>query len=307
VKATLIRITLHSVHADDYPLFHNAMLSSLRASCLGDPRFTESGLSVAELDALLPHLVEFAEEARSKADLEKMLEARLGFSHKGVWWALRRFAPLWHAPNGGAWSFGPRPSYVAALAQASPSERPDPVRHVVWRYLEGFGPATVQDIAQFTLLRRPVIRDALRLLDGEVKRLEGPERSELFDLPGAALPDEDTPAPPRLMAMWDSVLLAYSDRSRVIPPQYRPLVIRRNGDVLPTLLVDGRVAGVWRSVEGHIEATAFHHLPDEAWAGLASEAESLRRFLAVRDPRVYSRYNHWWKTLPSGEVRVLTA
>jgi hypothetical protein len=63
------------------------------------------------------------------------------------------------------------------------------------------------------------------------------------------------------MAMWDSVLLAYADRSRVIPPGYRALVTRRNGDVLPTLLVDGQVAGVWRTAGDGIEATSFHSLP----------------------------------------------
>ncbi len=80
--------------------------------------------------------------------------------------------------------------------------------------------------------------------------------------------------------MWDSTLLAYQDRSRVIPPDYRRLVIRQNGDVLPTLLVDGYVAGVWRPVGGGIEATAFHPLPEEAWVGLASEAGALVAFLA---------------------------
>src|SRR5829696_7014594 len=120
-----------------------------------------------------------------------------------------------------------------------------------------------------------MVRDALHALTGELERLEGPDGVELFDAPGARLPDEDTPAPPRLMAMWDSVLLAYSDRSRVIRPDYRAIVTRINGDVLPTLLVDGYVVGVWRSVEGGIEATAFHHLPDEVWDGLAFEARAL--------------------------------
>ncbi|WP_216321890.1 DNA glycosylase AlkZ-like family protein [Deinococcus aestuarii] len=32
----------------------------------------------------------------------------------------------------------------------------------------------------------------------------------------------------------------------MIPPEYRRLVIQQNGDVLPTLLVDGYVVGVWR-------------------------------------------------------------
>jgi len=107
------------------------------------------------------------------------------------------------------------------------------------------------------------------------------------------------------MAMWDSILLAYSVRSRVIPPGYRKLVTRSNGDVLPTLLVHGYVASVWRPVEGGIEATAFHRLPDEAWEGLAAEARSLVVFLADREPEVYRRYDYRWSTLPSVEARLL--
>src|SRR3990172_260014 len=97
-------------------------------------------------------------------------------------------------------------------------------------------------------------REALQSLAGTVESLEGPDGAELFDVPGGLLPPEDSPAPPRLMAMWDSTLLAYADRSRIIPPDYRQLVTRNNGDVLPTLLVDGYVAGVWRPVKDGIEA-----------------------------------------------------
>ncbi|NUK46260.1 winged helix DNA-binding domain-containing protein, partial [Streptomyces lunaelactis] len=121
--------------------------------------------------------------------------------------------------------------------------------------------------------------------------------------PGPGVPK--TPAPPRLMAMWDSILLAYADRSRVIPPAYRPLVIRRNGDVLPTLLVDGHVAGVWRPADGGIEATAFHPLSSATWDGLAAEAQSLTALLSDREAAVYSRYHHWWAKLPEAEVRML--
>ncbi len=113
---------------------------------------------------------------------------------------------------------------------------------------------------------------ALKALGDKVAELEGPDGAALFDVPGGQLPAEDTPAPPRLLPMWDSVLLAYADRSRVIPPDYRRLFIHQNGDVLPTLLVDGYVAGVWRPAEGGIEATAFHKLSKEAWRGLATEA-----------------------------------
>jgi hypothetical protein len=76
------------------------------------------------------------------------------------------------------------------------------------RYLEGFGPASVQDLAQFSTIYRPPAREALAGLAEELVRLDGPDGEELFDVPGGELPPDDSPAPPRLMAMWDSTLLA---------------------------------------------------------------------------------------------------
>ena len=305
VKASLMRIALHAVHAGDYPAFHRAMLSSLRASRLHDRRFKETGLSIADADALVPHLVEFAARPRSNAEIEDLFAARLGERKPRAWWALRTFAPLHHAPTGGPWSFGPASSFVAAPTKPGPESPDEAVQWLVRRYLEAFGPASAQDFAQFTMLRRPVVLEALRALAGEVEEVQGPDGATLFDVRGAPRPAEDTVAPPRLLPMWDSILLAYSDRSRVIPPDYRRLVTRDNGDVLPTILVDGYVAGVWRPVEGGIEVTAFHRLSDEAWHGLDAEARALVAFLADREPIVYRRYAHWWSTLPSAEVRVL--
>lgn len=109
------------------------------------------------------------------------------------------------------------------------------------------------------------------------------------------------------MGMWDSILLAYADRSRFTPPEYRPLIMRPNGDVLPTVLVDGHVAGVWRAVGAGIEITAFRPLPGAAWDELAAEARALTSFLAGRDPAVYRRYAHWWADLPGAEIRVLAS
>jgi hypothetical protein len=105
--------------------------------------------------------------------------------------------------------------------------------------------------------------------------------------------------------MWEEVLLAHADRSRVIPEGVRKAVIRQNGDVLPTLLVDGFVAGVWRPAETGIEATAFRALDEDEWEALDGEARRLRAFLADRDPAVYRRYGHWWSKLPEGTIRVL--
>ena len=136
IKATLMRITLHAVTAADYPPFHRAMAESLRAARLSDRRYTQTGLSAADADALIPHLVEFTAERRTNAECEALLNARLGADQPRAWWALRTFAPVVHAVTGGPWSFGYRPSYLAApFPDHAPDGREACVQQLARRYL----------------------------------------------------------------------------------------------------------------------------------------------------------------------------
>lgn len=308
VKATSLRITLHAVHAADYPAFHQAMQPSLRASRLSGKRFVPSGLTAAQAEALIGDLLEFAELPRSNAEMEAWLAGRVSGEAKAAWWALRTFSPVRHAPGGGPWTFTPRPLYVAAGIAPSPG---DPalsdaaLRVLARRFLEGFGPASAADLARFALVQVTRARAAVAAIAGSLDVLEGPDGVTLYDVPGGPRPPGDTPAPARLMAMWDNVLLAHAARGRLIPEEYRTFLTRSNGDVLPALLVDGMVAGVWRTAPGGIEATAFRPLPRQAWDELAGEAAALLALLAERDPRPYRRFDRWWDALPAAEVRVL--
>jgi len=305
VKASLMRITLHAVAADEYPVFHEAMLGSLRAARLNDRRFAETGMTVAETDALVPEVVAFAASPRTKADIAGFLAERLGSPPpERLWWALRTYAPLVHAPGGAPWAFGQEARYLAAPADPDRMEPEAALRSLIRRYLEGFGPASVGDFAQFSMQKRSVTRRALEALRDDLVVFEGPDGEELYDIPGGVIPEEDVPAPPRLMAMWDSTLLAYADRSRLIPPDHRKVVIRQNGDVLPTVLVDGFVCGVWRPSEAGIAVRAFRQIPSAAWDGLEEEAGRLVALLDGRPP-TYGRYGHWWRRLPAGETRLL--
>ncbi|HUG32235.1 MAG TPA: winged helix DNA-binding domain-containing protein [Acidimicrobiia bacterium] len=304
VKATLMRITLHAVHVDDYPSFHQAMQGTLRAARFNDRRFLQTGLSPDDAHRLVPDLRKFASESRTKDEIEEKLRDHVD-DPSWVWWALRQVGSFWHAPSDEPWSFGRRPTYVAARTDGR-EDRNESVQRLIRRYLAGFGPASPQDFAQFALLRRADIRPALETM-ADLVELEGPGGKTLLDVADGEIPDETTPAPPRLMAMWDSTLLAHKDRSRIIPEDYRRLVIQRNGDVLPSVLVDGFVSGVWRPVDQGIEITAFHSLSDEVWDGLHLEAGELMSLLADREPRVYSRYSRWWVDLPAAEVRVIPA
>jgi hypothetical protein len=313
VRAQLMRVTMHAVHVQDHQVFREAMEPTLRASRLGDPRFRASGLTAEDADGLMSGLLDFADQPRTGPECEAWLAGRLGAPMPPLAWRmLRQYAPLWHAPTDGPWLFGSR-AYVAARPRpvlADPDVSGLALQTLVRRYLEGFGPASIADMAQFAMVQRARVKAAVQALGGSLQQWEGPGGTVLYDVPGAPLPAGDTPAPPRLMAMWDSTLMAYTDRSRVTPPGYRKLVRRMNGDVLPTLLVDGYVAGVWRAVQDGIEATAFHALDGFAWEGLAAEARALVPLLADREPGVYGRYHHWWAKLagaelPDAETRLL--
>jgi hypothetical protein len=283
------------------------MQPTLRGARLHDQRFRRSGFGPEDADALLRDVVEFTATPRTNAEAEAWLDDRVGQTPKpGLWWAFRQYGPIVHHPTGGPWSFGPRPTYVAAHEPRRSGDPLDATAYLARRYLEGFGPASVLDLARFSILSRPLLRSALESISSQLLRCEGPDGTELWDVAGSPLPPEDAPALPRLLPMWDSILLAYADRSRVVPPAYRRLVIQSNGDVLPALLVDGFVAGVWRPLEDGIEASAFHRLDDDAWAGVEVEARALNAFLSTRDRRIYTRYNRWFEALRPAEVRILS-
>ena len=92
------------------------------------------------------------------------------------------------------------------------------------------------------MMHVPEIDRALERLE-PLRRFRDEQGRELLDVPRAPLPDPDTPAPVRFLPKWDNVLLAWADRTRVLPERYRKAVIGMNGDVAQTFLVDGFVAG----------------------------------------------------------------
>ena len=84
----------------------------------------------------------------------------------------------------------------------------------------------------------------LAAMGGELVEFRAGRRA-VFDLPDAPRPDEDTPAPPRLLPEFDTLVLAYKDRTRLVADEHRKGLVTKNLRIPATFLVDGVVAGTW--------------------------------------------------------------
>ena len=301
VKGTLMRATLHLVSAADYRALWPAVVPMLENQRRQDrleppPRAT--------FDAIRRDLGRFAAEPRSLSELREHLGEVDGLPADEILWWLRRRHPLAHTPSAVPWSFGRRPLLADADAWLGPGEWLDPatsIEHVVRRYLGAFGPASVADVARWAGLAVRVIRPGVEAVDraGDLRRFRSERGRELIDLTAAPIPEDDTPAPPRLLPMWDSAVLAYDDRTRIVSDADRARIIAPNGDTLPIILVDGVVAGRWWAVHDggttRIELEPFRRLARADRSALEELGNRLARFVEPHEPNVYARYRRWRK------------
>jgi hypothetical protein len=170
-------------------------------------------------------------------------------------------------------------------AAESPNETESPrAAELVLRYLAAFGPATVADAQVWSGLTR--LREVTEQLD--LRTWRGPNGAELLDLPDLILPDEDVPAPPRVLPEYDNLLLSHADRSRVNPDNRQPPLWPGNGATRGTLLVDGAWAALWEIIKPAVlTVSAFRPLTAAGKSAIDEEGARLLEFTSPgADPAV---------------------
>jgi hypothetical protein len=270
VKATAMRQTLHLVTPRDYGLIRAAMSetnfpweSELAKKVAPSLRELADGRPVASADAI--------------AHIERT-HSLSGVSAGRAWRAGRMRAHFVHHHETALWRARPQGRFVAIH---------EPEQHVpvearaelLRRYLAAFGPSSLRDMRQWSMMHVPQLKASLALLE-PLRRFRDENGRELVDVPRGPLPDATTPAPVRFLPKWDNVLLAWADRTRILPEPYRKRVIGMNGDVAQTFLVDGFVAGTWRADAGRVVTAPFAKLPRAVQREVADEAGRLEAFLA---------------------------
>jgi len=268
VKATFIRQTLHLVTPRDYALFRAVTSETNFPSESSHAKRFESSVRALAADGPVT-------AAEGVAHLERA-HGLTGVNARRAWRAARIRAHLVHHHETALWRARPEGRFVA-LDEPEAYDPTEARAELFRRYFAAFGPASRRDLVAWSRMHVPEIQRALDLLE-PLRRFRDEQGHELFDIPRAPLPDADTPAPVRFLPKWDNVLLAFADRTRVLPEQIRKRVIGMNGDVAQTFLVDGFVAGIWRAENGRVVLEPFEPLSRSVQRELEDEAGRLEAF-----------------------------
>ena len=133
----------------------------------------------------------------------------------------------------------------------------DGVRLLLRRYLAGFGPARLNDFANWAGIPLPLAKSASNSFD--LRRFRDEQGRVLVDLPDAPLPADDVPAPVRFLPVWDPTLLVHCRRALILPEEHRPRIFNtRTPHSINCFLVDGQVAGSWRYNSGRVITERVH-------------------------------------------------
>lgn len=246
VRIVTLRSTIHTHTADDAltlrPLVQEARDRELR--------IFRKRLVGVDLDRLRELSRTYVEQMpRTPKEIrERLLAEWPGADPQALSTAARCLLPLVQITPRGVWGKSGQVALTTAEHWlARPSARVPAPDGTVLRYLAAFGPASVKDMQAWAGLTR--LREVFERLRPQLVTFRDENGVELFDLPDAPRPAEDTPAPPRFLPEFDNVLLGHADRTRVIPAPLKG----RNGvgnQAYGSILVDGFLAAIWRLETG---------------------------------------------------------
>jgi hypothetical protein len=244
VRIALMRGTIHLVSADD-ALFLRPLVQPV----------LDRGLTsnwAKRLDGVDLDAVATAGEALTSE--QPLTFAELGDALTRDWpdhpgdalaQAVRARIPLVQVPPRAVWG-------KAGLARHTPAdvwlgrpvaEKPS-LEALVERYLAAFGPATVQDVQAWSGLTR--LREVVDPMRDRLRTFADEQGRELFDLPDGPRPGPDVPAPARLLAEYDNIILSHDDRTRIMSDRDRRDLFQYLNVFPGSVLLDGFVAGLWR-------------------------------------------------------------
>ena len=271
-KTWTLRGTLHLIAQEDLPLFlYEGRRHFLRPcdtmaddNCLSAARKRE--LSAVILDAAAHGCGEreaLRERCRAAGMTAREEESAFD-SWGGLLRALCESGALCHAAQQKK-AFLPYPPF-------EPMAREDALRELLRRYLTHYGPVTAQDMAYFFALPQ---RELLPLAESLAPQENIYEGKTYYSLGSVGV--DGSLSCCRFLAGFDPLLLGYEKRTNpFLPEDTLRGVFTRSGIVRPAILLDGKIAGIWKRSGKMIELTSL--IPLQHAQRKRIDEEALRTF-----------------------------
>jgi len=119
-------------------------------------------------------------------------------------------------------------------------------------YISAFGPVTENDVAWWLGFLRGEVKQILRHLEDRITRHEvrGLDKTFLmFDFKGGLFDAPRSKDTVNLLPPLDPYLMGYKDRERYLDGKHYDYVFDRGGNATSTVLLNGKVIGVWDIAE----------------------------------------------------------
>jgi hypothetical protein len=315
VKASCMRRTLFLVPAKHLAVF---IRGTARRAEKEVNWALKKGVPERTIDAAIDAVLSVLEEPLTRPEIAERVSRVLGVNkqdvHGGGWGSRNKVAavPVGHLTYPVVYLLGlvaargvvcyghyrdNEPTFVRADAwiprwKDLPNEEAE--GKLLRKYLQAYGPATEADFAlwcglSLTEAREIWSREGADIASVDVEGWSAEIlRKDLDELMQASF----EPPLVRLLPYFDTFLLGHRDRGHLVDKKHQPKVFRPQGWITPTVLMDGRVVGIWKHTQEKdrliVSVEKFGSMPRTVTAGIREEAQNLARFLGIPNVEVHS-------------------
>ena len=164
-------------------------------------------------------------------------------------------------------------------------------KKIILQHLLSFGPVSEQDIVWWTGFPKSQVQDIIQELGDDVLRIHiselgdnylihSSEKGSLQSLQASEHPNVN------VLPSLDPYLMAYKGRERYLHPKHYKMVFDRSGNATSTVLVDGRVVGIWDLEEPLVKVFFLRDVGKDIRKKIRAKASDMGKFVTEKPVQV---------------------
>jgi hypothetical protein len=159
---------------------------------------------------------------------------------------------------------------------------------LIKKYIAAFGPVTVSDISWWTGFTKTEVKKIVEELENEISNVQIEPIGEdhlMLSAEKELLASINPSSKPivNFLPPLDSYLMGYKERGRYLRPEQVDFVFDGSGNCTSTILINGRIAGIWdfaKEKEPMVKLFFFADVEDDMLNEIYTEASRMGKFIA---------------------------